>query len=192
MNNSYIATLLEGSALGSSILGVVFALVYIKQNYINNKKMIDIKLKVNINSASSPAKYFFKSITNNYMIDIIDKPLYNHNFNGNHHPCTIGKNNIELFYAPNIPGYSLFETDYTILQNIFTLFWNSLELFNDIKIENEIKLENYICLHIRRGDKLIYEASLKVHMIDDYKTKIEEYNMNNSINNSIKVGMNVT
>ena len=184
MNNSYIATLLEGSALGSSILGVVFGLVYIKQNYINNKKKIDIKLKVNINSASSPAKYFFKSITNNYMIDIINEPLYIHNFNGKHHPCTVGKDNIELFYAPGIPGYSLLETDYCILQDIFTLFWNSLGLFNNIKIENEINLDNYICLHMRRGDKLIYEASLKVHMIEEYKIKIEEYNSNNSNNSN--------
>ena len=165
----YIATLLEGSALGSSILGVVFALVYMKQNNINEK------LKVNIHGASSTAKYFFENFSSD-LFEIICMPISNRLINGLTHPGTTDIDSVELFYTPGTPGYSLFETDYDILQEIFTIFWKSFGLLDNISIVNS----NYTCLHIRRGDKLIYEKSLKVHSINEYASKIEEYKLQES------------
>ena len=130
----YIATLLEGSALGSSILGVVFALVYIKQNNVNEP------LCVNIYGASSTAKYFFKNFNSN-QIKIIDMPISNRLINNIIHPGTSDIDSVELFYTPGTPGYSLFETDYEVLQEIFTSFWNSLGLFDNKLSLNSILVE---------------------------------------------------
>jgi hypothetical protein len=165
----FIATLLEGSALGSSILGVVFALVYLKQNNINEK------LKVNIHGASSTAKYFFKHFSSN-LFEIINMPISNRVINEITHPGTTGVDSVELFYTPGTPGYSLFETDYGILQESFTEFWNSLGLFDNVSNINS----NYTCLHIRRGDKLIYEKSLKVNSINEYASKVEDHKLQES------------
>jgi hypothetical protein len=171
MSNECIVTLLEGSGLCASILGIVFALVYMKKNNITTK------LKVNVNGASAPMKYFC-SIININIIEIIDMPIANKIINGKDHPGTTNLNGIELFYTPGLPGYDLFNTDYNILYSTFILFWNSLGFFHTTETEK------YTCLHIRRGDKLIYEGHLKVHTIEEYIEKINECNL---INNNILI-----
>jgi len=155
MSEHYVATLLIGSGLGSTLLGVVFALVYLRKNKINTR------LKVNINNASSTSKLFFESLKNIHDIEIINDPVSNAKINGVDHVVTTSLNGVELFYAPGIPGYSLFETDFELLKEVFISLWKKLDLFNYSESE-------YVCLHIRRGDKLIYEKSLTVHALETY------------------------
>lgn len=155
MTTNYVCTLLIGSGLGSSILGVVFALVYLK------KKSINTRLKVNVNYASSTAKVFFKQLKVIDDIEIIDLPVLAAKVNNVDHVITPSLNGEELCYSPGMEGFSLFETDFDLLKDVFTDFWSKLGLFRSI-------ISYYTCLHIRRGDKLIYEPSLKVHSIDMY------------------------
>jgi hypothetical protein len=172
MNNTIcIATLLEGSALGSSILGVIFALVYIKKHNIKTK------LKINVNNASKPAKTFFNKVTENELFEIINLPVSIKTINGVNHPCSSELDGIELFYSPGMQGYDLFETDFDILYNVFVLFNNVTRTFERTNKETA----NDVCVHVRRGDKLIYESQLKVHTIEEYIKKINENSLNKNI-----------
>lgn len=167
MSQPPIATLLLGSALGSTILGVIFALVQIK------KDNIDGTLLVNIEFASAPAKHFFKTAKVTDLFKIIDMPVSMKEIRGVLHPVTTELNGLELFYSPGTPSYSFFETDYDLLQETFTLFWKSLDLYIEAPLPDTV-------LHIRRGDKLIYEQSLKVHLVEEYKDQIEKLNLENT------------
>jgi hypothetical protein len=158
---NYAATLLIGSALGSSILGVVFALVYMRTNNITEK------LKININYASAPAKFFFAKLEPNSLFEIVDMPIETRDV-----PSTVGLDAKELFYTPGTPGYELFETNFDVLVDTFTVFWESIGLMNTGS-------ENYTCVHIRRGDKLIYETFLKVNSIEEYIKEIETLGLQN-------------
>lgn len=161
MEKHYVATLLCGSGLGATILGVVFALVYLKKNNI------DARLKVNIRDGSLPAILFFKDLKPMKSIEIIDMPIKVAKINTKDHVITPSLNGVELFHAPDIPNYALFRTDYDLLQTVFTSFWKEADLFNYSEA-------NYVCLHLRRGDKLIYEKNLKVHSVEDYKREIDK------------------
>uniref|UniRef100_A0A6C0I681 Uncharacterized protein n=1 Tax=viral metagenome TaxID=1070528 RepID=A0A6C0I681_9ZZZZ len=160
MDRPHVATLLIGSALGSSILGVVFALVYLKKN------KIPTSLKVNVQFASSPAKYFFTTFKFDD-IEIIDMPV---SMDSKRHPVTTDLNGVELFYYPDIPGFSLFNTDFELIIETFNKFWSNIYTSNTT-------IDNFTCLHIRRGDKLIYEKNLTVHSIENYITEIEKRNL---------------
>jgi hypothetical protein len=166
MSEHYVATLLIGSGLGSTLLGVVFALVYLKKNNINSR------LKVNIQFASSPAKVFFQSLKTIHDIEIVNMPVINAKINGVEHVITPSLNGLELFHAPGIPGYALFKTDFEVLKEVFISFWKKLDLFNYSESE-------YVCLHIRRGDKLIYEKSLKVHALETYIEQLHNQKLHN-------------
>jgi len=145
---NYVATLLPGSALCSSILGVLFALVYMK---INN---IQTELTINMDRASSVAKYFFKHMT--FKMDT----------------C---KNSFELFYSPQL---KLFETKDKIKLCYFEEYYEILqEIFDTFFIIPSNVSNDFTCLHIRRGDKLIYETHLKINSIDEYISKIEELHL---------------
>jgi len=165
----YIATLTIGSALGSSILGVLFALVYMKKNNIYKR------LKINVNYASAPSSYFFINLKPSSSFEIINTPVQMMTTGDNHlYLGTIGNNLKELYYTPGVSGYQLFhETDYDILQDVFNTFWKEQGLFKpDVHTK-----ENLVCLHIRRGDKLVYEKSLKVNSIEEYSRTIEELSL---------------
>jgi len=156
-----------GSALGSSILGVVFALVYMKKNNIPGK------LKVNINYASAPAKHFFKTYDVCDDIEIIDMPTCIDKIMNIHHLITPDLRGKELFYAPAIPAYGLFKSDFDVLRKTFLSFWKDSRLITTNKY-------TYTCIHIRRGDKLIYEQSLKVHAVEDYKAQVEKLGLSDN------------
>ena len=168
MSKNYVCTLLIGSGLGSTILGVVFALTYLK------KKNITTCLKVNVNFASSTGKVFFKQLKVIDDIEIIDLPVLAAKVNDVDHVITPSLNGEELFYSPGMEGHTLFETDFDLLKDVFTDFWSKLDLFS-------YNVSDYTCLHIRRGDKLIYEPSLKVHAIDTYIEELETQQLVNPV-----------
>jgi FkbM family methyltransferase len=146
---NYVATLLPGSALCSSILGVLFSLVYMK---INN---IQKELTINMDSASSVAKYFFK-----------------HNMTFKMDTC---ENSFELFYSPQL---KLFELNDTIQFRYFEEHYEILkDIFDSFSIIPSNEPNEFTCLHIRRGDKLIHETQLKINSIDEYISKIEELHL---------------
>lgn len=158
-----IATLQIGSALGSSLLGVLFALVFMRKNGSGEP------LKVNIQSASSPARYFFTHCYRNpALVEVVDLPTCMKKVLGKDHPSTEGLEGEELFFSPHIPSYSYHETDFLPASLMAREFW--------VGIQTPLHAETYdICAHIRRGDKLIYEPEIKVHTLEEYAARIAEH-----------------
>ena len=156
-----IATLQVGSALGSSILGILLALAHLR------KAGSATVLTVNINGASTPARFFFKNYhLNPSLIEIIDLPTKVRSIHGQDQPATDDFDGEELFYSPPILRYH--ETDFELVSSIMQAFWEGVTPPTQVEAVD-------VCMHIRRGDKLIFESFKKVNSLDEYASYLEDH-----------------
>jgi hypothetical protein len=156
-----LATLLPGSALGSTLLNVVLARAYLRK--MNPKAT----LAVNLRKASAPARLFFEDYyrpDDSFML--MDAPVHMQRLNGLDHLLTRGTSHTELFATPLVAAFDAWETEYALASGVARDFWEHIEPTAPGRRFD-------VCAHIRRGDKLTLERSLKVHSIGDYADCIE-------------------
>lgn len=167
---NYIVTLLPGTGIGASFIGIIGALYYLKENNI------DTVLLINYFFAAEPVKEFIKSFLDKDNIIIVKFVSICDNYYKKIY--TIGDKYKELCFVEETISicYKLqsSEIDFTIFIDLFNKIW-ILKPF----IEEEcIKLETYdICINIRRGDKLTLESHIPIASIDSYINEIEKLNL---------------
>jgi hypothetical protein len=166
---NYIVTLLPGSGIGSAVVGIISALLYFKENNINQV------LLVNCYFASEPVKAFIDCFLDKDKIKCI-------NF------VNICDNYYNPTYSEGYKYKELFYVNETCnLYNNFSINFNKiLAIFNNVWIlrpfvNNEcIGLDKYdICINIRRGDKITLESHIPIASIDSYINEIKKININN-------------
>jgi hypothetical protein len=168
-----IATLGQGSALGSSIANVILAAAYLKSRSPN------AVLQVNVHSASAQAKlfldefYFAKDL-----FEIVDKPtgipeLGSAELQDNRHhlPYTLHSEGEELFFRSVTENFKWDNEYFSLTSEIAKQLWARINYKPEVSDFN-------ICAHIRRGDKLVYEQYNRVHLVSDYIEYIENHFQN--------------
>ena len=147
---NYVVTLGGGSGIGSAIIGIVDALVYMYTNKINSK------LIINTFNASNPVKIFITCF-----LDIQSIP--NVTFI-NQKSSILNSNSKELFYTlPTNSYHGCNEINYICFDN----FWK-------IKPQHVYSHPSDLCINIRRGDKLTMEPHLKVDSVSSYVIEMEK------------------
>jgi len=162
----YIVTLLPGSGIGSTILGILGALFYLKNN--------NIKSILNINQyyASSPVKCLIDCFLDKELIKIV-------NFISINRPYKNADKYKELFFVKETEDIYHRITNPEYFKDILPLF-NNIFILKHIESINQNELEKYeICINIRRGDKITLESFQPVAQIESYIEKIEQLNLEN-------------
>jgi hypothetical protein len=166
---NYIVTLVPGSGIGSIIVGILAALLYLKENNINNV------LLVNCYFASEPVKAFIDCFLDKDRIKCINfVHIYNNFYKPNY---SEGDHYKELFFVKETSN---------VYHRLVGEFNKYIELFNTVWIlkpfvKNECAhLDKYdICINIRRGDKVKLEPHLPIVNIDSYINEIKKINIKN-------------
>ena len=167
---NYIVTLLPGTGIGASFIGIIGALYYLKENNI------DTVLLINYFFAAEPVKEFIKSFLDKDNIKIVNFVNICDNYYKKIY--TNGDTYKELFFVEETKNIYHKLRENNINFKIFIELFNKIWILKPFIKEECNNLGTYdICINIRRGDKITLESYQPIASIDSYINEIENINL---------------